>query len=303
VKIERKPALTADSFLRHHLIARRPVIVTGETRTWPAMSRWTWDYFTQSFEDREVDVYDHWFVPTGVLTLGKFIGRSIGVDQPDPETSYVRWFARHKAGDGRWADDVFNAIRQDWHQPSFLPASGYVVPFAGHARTTTAVTDRFPYRALFMSAAGARTSMHMDPWMSSAVLCQVVGTKRLAMYAPDHHEEILRIVRDERERRDFNHIAPTFEDMLAPGEILFIPDGWWHHVTTLTDSISLTWNFVHSAAASRLLDYVRANADDPELDAISYLLADIATADTDPSDVTALVETAIAASKSDHGEP
>ena len=33
----------------------------------------------------------------------------------------------------------------------------------------------------------------------------------------------------------------TFEATLAPGETLFIPHGWWHHIRTLEDAVSMNF--------------------------------------------------------------
>jgi hypothetical protein len=295
MKVKREKCLGEKEFVHNYLSVRQPVIITEEAKSWPALDRWNWQYFRRLFSDHEVDVYDHWFMPTGCMKLGDFIGKSIGASAPDPNKSYVRWFARHLPGDGRWADDVFHAIEGDWRYPAFLPADGYVVPFVNSKRAVSAVTDSFPYRAIFLSAAGASTAMHMDPWMSSAVLCQVVGTKSFSMYAPTRHDGILQAVMDGQDRRKIAEMVPTMKDVLRPGEILFIPDGWWHHVTTLTDSISMTWNFVHITAAARFIEYVRSNPDDPELDVVSYLLSNTVSGNDTPRDIIAIAEKVITA--------
>jgi hypothetical protein len=294
VEIKREEDVSEDEFVLKYLGARQPVLITGEMRTWPALQRWDWRYFQLLLGDHEVDVYDHWFEPTGHMPLTDFIAKSIGAAHPDPALSYVRWFARQLPDAGNWADGAFHALKDDWRHPRFLPATGYVVPFAAGERTLNAVTDAFPYRALFLSAAGASTTMHTDPWRSSAVLCQVTGTKRFSLYEPARHEEILAAVNSGQDRREIAGMTPTIEDVLKPGEILFIPDGWWHHVTTLTDSISVTWNFVHVTAAPRLLEYVRSNTDDPELRVISHLLSAAAPGGEVSRDVLTIVQEAVA---------
>lgn len=295
MRIKREEYISEDEFILKYLSARQPVLITGEMRSWPALQRWDWHYMQLLLGDHEVDVYDYWFEPTGHMRLADFIARRIGSASPDPALSYVRWFARHLPGAGNWADDAFRILRDDWRHPRFLPATGYVVPFAAGQRMVNAVTDTFPYRALFLSSAGASTTMHLDPWMSSAVLCQMTGTKKFSLYEPALHEEILTAVKSGQDRRKIEGMTPTLKDVLKPGEILFIPDGWWHHVTTLTDSISLTWNFVHATAASRLLEHVRSHADDPELKVASYVLSATMPGGESSCDALALVEDAIAA--------
>ncbi len=297
--LERTSALDEREFLRDHLVPRVPVIVSGAMEGWRATDRWTWPYLVDRFGDREVDLFDDWFVPTGTSRFSDFVARSIGVAQPDLASSYVRWFSRHAPGDGLWADDVFAALADDWSHPSFLPESGYVVPFVPPGRRTSAAADRFPYRGLFVSARGARTRLHLDPWATSAVLCQVVGVKSVVLHPPEQHETILRAVgaNDPTVMRTsvVPGAPPAFQDVpLHPGEILFIPGGWWHHVTTLSDSISITWNFLHSAAAERLARHVREHPSDPELAVARYLLAGLAPGGAVAEDTAALVSAAIA---------
>ena len=288
--LQRRARLSEDEFIHGHLMPRVPVVVTGEASQWPAVDRWRWDFLVQRFGDRDVDLYDDWFVPTGVMPFAHFVAGSIGAAAPDPKRAYVRWFARHRPGGDRWADDVFAALAPDWTQPSFLPSSGYVVPYADRASRVSAVTDMFPYRGLFVSAKSARTRLHRDPWGSAAVLCQVVGVKRVWMFSPDQEGPLMLAA-----ATGGAEPTPAYEGLLSPGEVLFVPDGWWHHVTTLSDSVSLTWNFLHGSVGGRLSDYVRQNPVDPELEVVSYFLRGrVPTASTD---LVTMVEEAVSAQR------
>jgi hypothetical protein len=300
MKLRRTESLDVLEFRRDHLVPRVPVIVTGAMREWRAPDRWTWDHLVGRFGDREVDLFDDWFVPTGTSRFSDFVARSIGVPQPDLRSSYVRWFSRHAAGDGRWADEVFAALQEDWTHPAFLPASDFVVPLVPPRGRISATTHRFPYRGLFMSARGARTRLHLDPWSSSAVLCQVAGVKSVVLHPPEQHETILAAVTsgdvDVMRTSTVSGAPPAYEDeLLSPGEILFIPGGWWHHVTTLSDSVSVTWNFVHADVAEHLVRHTRQHPADPELEVVRFFLSSLATSTEQAGDTEALVAAALAA--------
>jgi hypothetical protein len=45
------------------------------------------------------------------------------------------------------------------------------------------------------------------------------------------------------------------EATLEPGQIVFIPAGWWHQVTSLDDSLSLVSNLVNGSNVGRALKY------------------------------------------------
>lgn len=293
--LNRTRLLREGDFVRDHLVARLPVVVAGEVEQWPAFRKWTWEYLVEQFGRRTVDLYDDWFMPTGTASFADFVARSIGVAEADPTRSYVRWFASHRPGGGHWADEVFAAIERDWAQPSFLPTDGYVVPFVEPSARVSAVRDPFPYRGLFISAKGARTRLHRDPWASSAVLCQVVGTKQVWMYSPDQEAMLLAAAAGERGNVAGGQVEPAFEGLLHPGEVLFVPDGWWHHVTSLTDSVSLTWNFVHGSVADRLEKHAMDFPEDPELEVVEHFLAHLRPGAAARYDVGHLVAAARAA--------
>ena len=40
--------------------------------------------------------------------------------------------------------------------------------------------------------------------------------------------------------------ATAHECTLEPGELLFIPHNWWHHVTALEKSITVNYNFFNA---------------------------------------------------------
>jgi hypothetical protein len=183
--------------------------------------------------------------------------------------SYIRLASRTRPGGGRWADDVFNALACDWRQPAFLPRSGYVVPPRVGADDLDVSSDPFPYRTILVSARGGRTRLHVDPWTSSAVLCQVSGVKHAKLYDPAVGQRLLEDAIAGQQETDQ---PPTLEFELHAGEILYVPRGWWHDVTTLDASLTLTWNFVHGATAADLAAYVRRCPDDPEFDVLEYFL-------------------------------
>jgi hypothetical protein len=268
--LPRTHELTPSEFVEHHLIPRAPVIVAGEVPQWPAYTAWTWDYLVDCLGGYDVDIHDDWFQPSATATFGAFVTANIGVGSGWKQR-YVRWFSRNSDSDGHWADDAFAILRPDWRPPSFLPSTGYIVPPVAPPESTDPTVDAFPYRALFVSGSGARTRLHIDPWGSSAVLCQVVGDKHVTMWPPAQHETMLRLS-EQSTSGEASGVVPAFDDVLSAGEVLFIPTGWWHEVDTVTDSVSVTWNFLYKAAADALRTHITRFPDDPELEVVTYFL-------------------------------
>jgi hypothetical protein len=153
--------------------------------------------------------------------------------------------------------------------PDWLPDSGYVFPET--SGPVDAARDRFPGQGLFVCGRGGRTRLHVDPWVSDACLCQTTGRKRVIMFAPEAGDvleaggEVVDV--DEPDERAFPHwheAKPDFDEVLHPGDAVFIPAGWYHTAIALDDSVSITWNFVHELHGDRFERYLRAGgAEDP----------------------------------------
>ncbi|MFI7003451.1 cupin-like domain-containing protein [Nocardia sp. NPDC050175] len=268
--LPRAARLSPEAFVDHYVIPRTPVIVTDEVTRWPAFHRWTWDYLINLLGDQIVDVYGDWFTSAFTTTFAAFAAANV-LAAPITDYRYVRWFSRNRPGTGPWADAAFAALSDDWHAPLLFPSTGYAVPPVMPPRTIDPTIDPLPYRGLFVSGVGARTRLHVDPWMSSALLCNVVGTKYLTMWSPESHDTLLRFS-ERGASGELSGVAPTFTDTLHPGEMLFIPAGWWHEVDTASSSVSITWNFVHQSHGELLRDYIVKFPNDPEIDVLDYFL-------------------------------
>jgi hypothetical protein len=190
----------------------------------------------------------------------------------------VRWYSR-LAADERvpWADEIFRQLQDDWSRPYFFPANSFVLPYCGPSEEIDPSRHWFPARGLFISGQGARTRLHSDPWCSDALLCQIYGEKDFIMYDPAQAPYLTdgaRVVDveapDPQVFPDFDRARPVVRDVLRPGEALLVPSGWFHHFKSTTDSISLTWNFVHLRRLPQFLSYVAGAPSQAELKQLAY---------------------------------
>ncbi|MGH8068324.1 MAG: cupin-like domain-containing protein [Candidatus Entotheonellia bacterium] len=282
MKLERRRGLSVEEFIGQYLIPNRPLIVIDAMETWPAMNLWTPDYFDYYFGAEQVQVYDDLFTLMRITSLSQYLASYFGRwrSMQDECVPYVRWYTElKKTASVPWADVVFERLREDWTTPSFLPASGYLVPYYITSGPVGPHTHAFPGRGLFISGLGARTRLHRDPWHSDAVLCQLYGEKKIVMYSQEQQPMLCRgkdyidiSKPDLQTYPDFPRTSPTFEDVLVRGEVLFIPRGWLHHVETTADSISLTWNFVHISTWDSFFHYLMAQPPEDELQTIKFFL-------------------------------
>jgi hypothetical protein len=269
---ERVAGLSKEAFVARHLRENRPVVVTAAPG-WQPLERWTPAALEALLGDELVQIYGSDFDLRRIARLGEYLGEDfLRPPTAGQEVPYVRWYSKFRDVEFLWADEALAQLAASWTPPDFLPTTDFVLPAAPSPRTLDARRDLFPARGLFISGAGARTALHVDPWGSDAVLCHLYGVKRWRMYAPDQRPLLCADGRfvdpdapDLERFPRFAEAVPTFEFSIHPGEVVFVPHGWAHHVVTESPSISLTWNFVHAAAPHGFIDWSRTPVSEVDL--------------------------------------
>ncbi len=278
MKIERRKQLSAEEFVEAYLAPGRPVIVTDAMLAWSASSRLNPAYVERELGQFDVLVYDNLFDLQDICLLSRYLKEHF--NKPDDECHlYVRAYSQLRSVDFVWADSLLDRFKEDWRSPYFLPESEYVVPFYMGGCTFNPACHRAPYRGLFISGKGARTRLHRDPFTSSAMLCQFYGQKSFRLWSPEQAPFVINdtdfvdpIAPDLERFPNYHQARVTLDDILSPGEIIFLPGGWFHDVTCISDSISITWNFVHRSRLDALIDSMRTNSLEKELEVVQFFL-------------------------------
>ena len=270
-------AISQEDFLAQYVRRNRPVVVR-DLEFDP--DRWTPSHFSAHLGELPVQVYDSLFDLQDVSTLGRYLEQHFGLGgELRHGVPYVRWYNQLKDVDHAWGDEAFRRISSNWQTPSFLPDSGFLVPDASGPDPTR---DLFPYRGVLISARGARTRLHRDPFCSDAVVSQFHGVKELVMYHPSRTQELFAnpeqgtsfggFVDVRATALDKVSVEPDYHGLLHPGEVLYVPHGWLHDVIVIEDSISVTWNFVHEQGAVDFIDYLMDGPEgDSEFQVLKYL--------------------------------
>ncbi|CAO1600573.1 hypothetical protein XANCAGTX0491_004256 [Xanthoria calcicola] len=191
-----------------------------------------------------------------IITFKDFMHRYMMPDAADP--SKLGYLAQH---------DLFAQIpslRNDIAIPDYC----YIVPppLKTPQSTTTGLAPSTqldePLLNAWFGPAGTVSPLHTDPYHN--ILCQVVGKKYIRLYSPDQTNNLYpKGVEDggvdmsntsevdaEASLDELEADFPLFrqaeyvETILAEGECLYIPVGWWHYVRSLSVSFSVSfwWN-------------------------------------------------------------
>lgn len=215
--------------------SRIPVLITDAMTDWPAMQNWTLDYISERSGELKVPVE---YYPSGDR-YENFEAIAITMRE------YVRHLRDGKEKNyyvaARDIKEICPAIIEEAPSPRFLQ--------------TADIQSRETARALF---AGLETMspMHYHQ-LDQAVLCQIVGSKRLLLYPPAKTRDVK--PHPWYSRSNYSRIAhtgphdmweafatharsrPAIDITLEPGQMLFIPIHWWHVVGGFDECISLTF--------------------------------------------------------------
>jgi hypothetical protein len=228
--IPRVRDLSTEAFLEHHYAPGRPVVIEGAMDDWPARTRWTPDYLRRK---------------VGKATVDYQAGRD---GNPDFELDKDR----HKQS-GPF-DAFIDRIRRPgndayltaWNSATNRSALRVLDKDLG---TLDAWLTRGP-GMIWIGPGGTFTPLHFD--LTNNLIAQVVGTKELLLAPPSemakmyNRRHVFSDVHDltDAARLDSHPLAREVRAHaveLRPGDILYVPVGWWHQVRARDFSVTLTY--------------------------------------------------------------
>lgn len=225
--------LPADAFFAEHYVPQRPVVLTGLVDHWPAMG-WTPHRLSALAGDPEIEVQ------RGREADTDYELNSIAHKGRDRLSAVLaRWDAERPTND--WYVTANNgghnrdALAPLWQDVGDIP--GYLAAGAEPGR------DGY----LWIGPRGTVTPWHHD--LTNNLLLQIRGRKRVSLVSSAqtglmrNHRHCFSLfggdagfsAAPEQER------PRAMEVEIGPGDILFIPVGWWHHVTGLEPTIGMSF--------------------------------------------------------------
>lgn len=223
---------TPAEFERVYVRRGQPVIITGAIERWPARTLWSADYLKERYGALPVSV---------ARTTGGSIARD-----PRVGIQYEEMPVRDAV------DRVFSGEEPGYYliatleSPARAVLDDVIVPAYCGAR------PRLRSR-LWVSAPGTISPLHRD--YPDNLFAQVIGKKRFTILPPGERRRVYehsfrsrlpRVAAVDPERPDYAR-HPRYAGArvasfdLQPGELLYLPGRWWHHVRSLDPSFSINW--------------------------------------------------------------
>ncbi|MDF0556040.1 cupin-like domain-containing protein [Kamptonema sp. UHCC 0994] len=236
--IERKSNLSRAEFLENYYAKNTPVILTNAMSNWPALHLWNPNYLKQKYGHATVEIQSNRESdPEYEINLEKH-----------KQTVLFSKYVDMVASSGESNNYYMVANNQNLEREEFKSLFDDIDIFSEYLNPADTSGRAF----FWFGPAGTITPLHHDP--VNLILAQVLGRKRVRMISPERTPLMYNYVgvfsKVDGENPDFEKYplyrnVKILEFILEPGEALFIPVGWWHHVKSLDVSISVSFtNFI-----------------------------------------------------------
>ncbi|CAG8785458.1 24291_t:CDS:2 [Gigaspora margarita] len=243
--IDRRSNLSIDEFNTNYAGKNRPVIITDVVTQWSAFQKWTMKYLLEKYGDINfrAEAID--------IKLKNYAQYSVNTLDESPLYLFDKKFG-----------EKCNGILEDFFIPEYFCQDFFNI--LGQSRPD--------FRWIIIGPARSGSTFHKDPNSTSAWNAVISGSKKWIMYPPDILPPGVFTSADESEVTSpvslmewhFNYYKETNKSKIRPlegicraGEVIFVPNGWWHMVINLEDSIAITQNFVGLHNLSNVLKFLR----------------------------------------------
>jgi hypothetical protein len=230
--------LPYDAFLRDYLTKNRPLIIRNATADWPALRKWTPQFFKERFGSRMVQVsYE------AQMTFSDFIDGVMASTEDRPGPYMYRLFLHQHLPEV--LEDLFP-------QNKYAFARRYASPLMMQYWRRP---DGF-LKLLIGGIGGRFPIMHYDGENAHATITEIYGDKEFIVYSPEdtpylypaaqrgNHSQVDDPHRQDLERFPLLAKATQYRSVLHPGDMVFVPSGWWHTARALEPSISVGMNML-----------------------------------------------------------
>ena len=230
--VDRVSDISSEDFYRQYYSRNRPLIISDIVTKWPAFEKWNLDYLDGNYGRNKVS-----------FQYREIYSDHLNALYNSPRTSTLSQYIKHIKS----APDAKNyyMIAQDRLLKRVSFRRLYDDLSFDHAIFPK--EKRVRHISLLFGPKGSLTPMHRD--RCNVFFAQVFGKKEVKLVSPKYSHKLYHETGFHSEV-DFENInfskfpkmsgVQIISEIIKPGELLFIPVAWWHHVKSLDISITIT---------------------------------------------------------------
>lgn len=242
--IERVASISPEDFRKHYLLPKKPVIITDLAKSWPAYTKWNWDYLKSVVGKVEVGVYNNIRA-----------GAKVPVNGADDTMLFGDYLDLIQKGPVELRIFLFNVFKYAPH---------IVEDFTFPEQYTKSFLKKYPM--LFVGGAGSIAHMHYDIDLSHIFHTQFMGRKRVLLLPNSQSPLIYKMPLTVESAASFVNWeygvdvqtfpalakARGYETILEHGDTMFMPTGYWHHMQYMDSGFAMSLRALPEGLAQKL---------------------------------------------------
>ena len=238
--------ISPEQFKKDFYKTGTPVVIKNLAKEWPAYTKWNWDYFKKLVGDQKVPLYNN--VKSDAYTP---------INTADDYKTFGEYIDMIKQGPAAWRIFLFNIFD---HAPQLIK------DFSWPEHMMKGFIKKYPM--LFTGGQGSITHMHYDIDLSHILHTQFGGKKRVLMFPNKEQHKLYRKPYEVLSLADFSNyyvegsvdyekfpalkLAEGFDFILEPGDTLFMPAGYWHHMEYLESGFAMSLRAMQPSIAGKV---------------------------------------------------
>ena len=228
-QIDTVDTITKEDFLKNYFKPQKPLVIKSFIQDWPAYSKWNLDYMKAIAGDKTVPLYDDRPVDykDGFNEAHATMKMSEYVDLLKREPTKFRIFLWNILKE-------VPELQKDFSYPDFGLRLMKGLPM------------------LFFGGRDSYTFMHYDIDLANIFHFHFEGKKQCILFDQKQNKHLYKIPHSLITREDINFADPDFEKWpalqhakgwvceLNHGEVLYMPEGYWHYMRYITPGFSMS---------------------------------------------------------------
>ncbi|CAJ0603157.1 unnamed protein product [Cylicocyclus nassatus] len=251
--------LSLKDFRQKYEVPRVPCVIAGLTERWKARKNWTFEKFLRNYSNEYFKCGE---TPEGCslyIRYKYFAEYMVDEDDDSPLCINDETFGE---------EEGTKTLLRDYEVPEIFQEDLFDL-----LRTET---NSLPNRKIIIGPARAGTNVNVTALGASAWHALIQGHKRWVFIHPDAPREFVQTPMAEGgiypkesitwfssvyrriHRGDWPALRyPVYECRQKPGEIVFVPNGWWHATINEDDTIAIAQNFCSPVTLSVVYPSIR----------------------------------------------
>jgi hypothetical protein len=260
--------LSADEFYKKYESAKIPVILKDAAKSWPAMKKWSKEYLIKAYGNKTFRATSATAPLSAEFTLEQYFQYAEQAAEEAPLYLFERDFMQN------------TYLQDDWWIPQNFSSKNDDID--SHRCTDLfrvfGENRRPDYRWLVIGPKRSGSIFHIDPNSTHAWNCCITGKKKWIFYpinnpppgvksSEDGADVVVPVSTGEwllsfwsyhmKERKNPDLSKRPLEGIAHPGDVIFVPQGYWHMVVNLEDTIAITQNYVSTSNLATCLHFLR----------------------------------------------